>query len=98
MLWLKWFWNTKLLRRVSYHPDGKPFDCHGLQYKNGKPFEEGCEYLISSEWRGWDYLGKGVYMKPAGIQCDIKNPYYAHMLSDQLVKFKERFNAPTNTK
>lgn len=98
MLWLKYLWNTKLLRKVSYHPNGKPIDCHGLQFKSGNLFGEGCEYFISGEWVGWGYLGEGVYIKPSGIQCDIKNPYYANNLSNSIVKLQEVFNAPANTK
>lgn len=76
---IKLWWKTQILREVVFGKQGHPVDCKGLQIKGeGQPFEEGTLYYISSEWRDYDYLGRGKYISKRGIalRTDRKNPYH----------------------
>ncbi len=78
--YIKFWWKTQILREVVFDERGDPIDCKGLQIKGGRgePFEEGTLYCISSEWREYDYLGRGKYMSKRGfaLRTDNENPYY----------------------
>lgn len=82
----QWF-KLRILRRVVFE-NGRPIDCHGLRFKGTQPFGEDTKYWVDKiSWQGWDYLGKGVYLKPNGIRVDLSNPYYMEGLNKTFTKF-----------
>lgn len=79
---LKKWWYCYIKKQILFDEQGKPVDCHGLQMVDGK-------YIISSEWDGYSYCGRGRYISGHGcFQADMKNPYYLDSLRVAMFKFK----------
>lgn len=73
---MKWhkYWYRKTFNKIF--TEDTLSDVKGLQVVEGEVFEKGTTYIITKEWQGWDYFGRGIYLTPKGISIDSKNPYW----------------------